>query len=208
VFLTDEGCVLRKADSGENHTLMVFFLRENGLKFALSRKRSRADSSIHVPDLFESGEATIEQKNSAKPAFLKEFTPQRHFPQIARHYRTLQAASSLARFYEKNLFHMEHFGAAWDLLQTALDSFASKHEPEATLLKALFVFARLEGYPVQAQWLELKKSGDRNTISALLRNPVGEAPFDQGQARGWTRDLFRFFQQETDLLPPDYNGPS
>jgi hypothetical protein len=208
VFLTDEGCLLRKADSGENHTLMVFFLRENGLKYTLCRRRAGPDTSIHIPDLFETGEATMEQKDTSRPSFLKEFTPHQHFPEIARHYKTFKAASLLAQFYEKNLYHMEHFSAAWDLLQTALGSFAAKHQPEATQLKALFVFARLEGYPVQAQWLGSKKPAERASLSALLSKPVGVEAIDHVKAGEWIQDLNRFFQRETDLLPADGSGPS
>jgi recombinational DNA repair protein (RecF pathway) len=203
VFLTDEGCLLRKADSGEHHCLLVFFLKENGLKFALTRNRSKSDSSSTLPDLFEAGDVCLQQKDAAKPAFLREFNPNRRFPTIARHYKTFRAASSLARFYERNLIHMEHFEDAWALLSKALLSFAMKHEPETTLFKTLFIFARMEGYPVQAQWLEGQKPTTRKELTAALQMPVGEARTDPVTLTDAIGDLNRFFAEATDLLPID-----
>ena len=201
MHLTDQGCLLRKADSGENHYHLVFFLKENGLKSVLCRRRNKPGSGTAIPDLFESGELTLEQRGPGKPAFLKEFSPLGRFSGIARNYRALTTAAQLCGFYEKNLIHMEHFGSAWALLHSALESLAEKPHPEVTLLKSLYLVARAEGYPVNAHWLGRKGATERQAITALLQNPVGEHDTDPRETSRWIDDLNRFFQAETDLLP-------
>lgn len=204
MFLTDEGCLLRRADSGENHTLLVIFLRTNGLKFALSRKRSKPDPSTSIPDIFEYGEFTLRQSDPSKPAFLKEFSSNRRFPGIARHYGTLEAASALTRFVEKNLIHMEYFSDSWDLLESALASLATHHRPEITLLKALYLFSSKEGYAVRAQWLEQKSPAFRREVSQILKNPVDEVEASSSAVREAIQNLNHYFVESTDLLPLEW----
>ncbi|MGC9450396.1 MAG: hypothetical protein ACP5I4_03025 [Oceanipulchritudo sp.] len=203
VFLTDQACLLRKAPSGENHLLLAFFLRETGLKYALARKATSSGGTPALPDLFEWGELRMEQKDPARPAFLREFMRKRGFPGIARDFRTLRAASRLALFYERNLQHMESFPEAWNLLLTALENLSEKRKPEAVLLKALFLFARNEGYAVRAHWLAQLRKAWRGDVARVLQDPVEACTADPAQLDDWIHDLCRFFAQETDLLPPE-----
>ncbi|MEX0326314.1 MAG: hypothetical protein AB3N33_09530 [Puniceicoccaceae bacterium] len=202
MFLTEEGCLLRKTDSGENHTLLVFFLRESGLRYVLARRRSKQPAGNALPDLFETGEVYLQQKDAAKPAFLREYTPLSRFPGIARQYTAFAAAAQLTRFYEKNLIHMEHFNGSWDLLQKALESFAAQPQPHVTLFKALYLFAKLEGYPVNAQWLQQKEPALRKALQGVLQQPVNEVSMEPKLLQESLTDLFNYFQRETDLLPP------
>lgn len=203
MYIHDQACLLRKSDSSENHLLLVFFLKENGLKSVLVRKRSKAAAGQAVPDLFEIGELVLEQKDASRPAFLKDFTSDRQFPQIASKYPRLKNASSLARFYERNLIHMEHFDQAWNLLNESLAAFSEKDPAELVLFKTLFIFARMEGYAVSQQWLNQMPAEDRTGIQSALRQPVEECPHTAAQLNLWLQSMYQFFQQETDLLAPD-----
>ena len=202
MFLQDHGCLLRKADSGENHVLLIFFLRQNGLQMVLARKPTKSGIATNLPDLFESGELTLEKKGD-KPAFLKEFSPGTHYKGIARDYSALKTASRLARFYELNLLHLEHFEAAWDLLHTALQSLSEKRQSATVLLKALYVFARSEGYPVKEQWLEKLPREERILVEGLIRQPVDSQHMDTSITTEWIRRLEIFLLQETDLRIPE-----
>jgi recombinational DNA repair protein (RecF pathway) len=203
VFISDQGCVLRKTVSGENHFLLVLFLKENGLKYVLARKAAGKKQTVTIPDLFQTGDVVIEQKDASRPAFLKDFALRHEHKGIGRTYRSLQAASSLARFYEQNLLHMEHFPEAWDLLQRSMRSLAQKPRPEVTLFKTSFIFARSEGYPVVAHWLRQKSPAEQAAISHVLQEPVDKAGSDEAMVKSWIRDLNGFFARETDLLPVD-----
>lgn len=205
MFVTGHGCLLRKADSGENHILLALFLRETGLKYALARKPAKARAGQFLPDLFEIGDFVLEQKDPAKPAFLKDYQPALRFPETARDYRRLKAASQLARFFERNLLHMESFESAWRLLRRTLQAIASQPLPDAALLKALFLMARDEGYPVVSNWLQHKPEAERNAIAVVLRNPLAElaGSVDPELPQAWVTDLYRFLEYHTDLLPPE-----
>ncbi|NDV63258.1 hypothetical protein G0Q06_12400 [Puniceicoccales bacterium CK1056] len=193
--------MLRKSDSGEHNLLLVYFLRENGLKYVLARRSSKLPGGAALPDLFETGQLIVEQKEEGKPAFLKEYSGSVAHKGIGRSYAHLQAASSLARFFEKNLLHMEHFPEAWDLLQDSLAALSEKPNPEALLLKTCFLFARSEGYPVAAHWLEGKNEGERHSIAAILKSPLDQIDTNPKEVNSWVNDLGRFFKRETDLLP-------
>jgi recombinational DNA repair protein (RecF pathway) len=181
--------------------LLACFLRENGLRYVLARTRQTRPASL--PDLFATGDLLYEQKDPARPAFLREFTAEAEYAAIGSHYKRLQAASRITRFYERNLLHMETYAAAWTLLQAALAALAAKPAPEVVLLKTLFQFARHEGYPVHAHWLAPKAAAERAAISTVLRQPLDGIDCPQQRVSDWTTDLLLFFGRETDLLPPD-----
>jgi len=202
VFISDQGCLLRQADSGEHHVLLVLFLRGHGLRHALARRRSRPDAGQQLPGLFETADFTLEQKDPSRPVFLRECAPLRRFPGIGRGYPFLQAAAAVARLYERNLVHMEHFGAAWDLLQKALAAVSEKPRPDLTLLKTTFLLARAEGYPVGERWLAERPAAERAALLRALHEPLATAAAGPAEVEAWTRDLFRFLARETDLLPP------
>ena len=203
VFLKDQGCLLRKTPSGEHYTLLVFFLREYGLQMTLCRKRSKASATVNEPDLFESGEVDIEKKGDSKPGFLKEFIPHNRYPGIARKYHVLEDACRLARYYEKNLVHMEFYDSAWELLHTALESFSEKRQSGVILLKSLFVFAKLEGYPVRDNWLRQLSPQTRKQIANLIQAPVDTLDVDTSQVSAWMKSLEQFLTHHTDILVPD-----
>ncbi len=203
MFISDQGCLLRRTDSGEQHVLLVLFLRGHGLHHALARRRSRPAAGFPPPGLFEIGDFTLERKDPARPAFLREWAPLRRFPGIGRAYPVLQAAAAIARLYERNLVHMEDFTAAWRLLQTALDALDAKPRPDLTLLKTAYLLARSEGYPVGAHWLGRLAADERAALRRALREPLESATAGSAAVAAWTRDLFAFLARETDLLPPE-----
>ena len=183
--------------------LLVFFLQGSGIRQVLARRSARSVSDASIPDLFETGEVVLQQRGESKPTYLSEFQSRERFPGIARNYATLRAASQFSRFIERNLLHMETFGDAWELMMTALASFSSKPCPEGTLLKAMYVFARSEGYPVSAQWLRQLPETSRQKIQVVLQNPVDQCSEEASQLKEWCLDLGIYFQKSTDLLPPD-----
>lgn len=202
MFISDQGCLLRKEASGESHILLIFFLLEHGLTYVLARRPAKSPASHHIPDLFASGTVIVEQKDPSRPAFLKDFSPGALHTGIGQSYRHLKAASSLACFFERNLLHMEHYPEAWDLLHTSLAALAARPLPEATLLKACFLLARAEGYPVIAHWLAGKPQSEQQALSAILRNPLGKITATADELNAWMHNLSLFLKRETDLLPP------
>ena len=201
MFITDQGFLLRKADSSERYTLLIFFLKGHGLQAALTHKRSKPDPHLNIPDLFECGEVVLQKRGDTKPAFLKEFSTEKQFPQIALHYPCLVAACQLARFYEQNLLHMESYADAWDLFSNAIASLAMHKRPSASLFKALYVFARTEGYPVRAQWLDALPIKQKNMVMTVIQSPIQEIEIDSKEIEAQIINLSRFLKYETDIIP-------
>jgi len=200
VQIQDQAVVLRKSLSGENHLLLVFFLRSHGLRYVLARRSGKENLSRTIPDLFENGDIVIQQKAPDRPGFLKEFHPAVVENSLGRSYKALQAASHLAAFYEKNLVHMEDFTEAWELLGNTFETMRVKPRPDITLLKALVLFARSEGYPVISQWLKEKPEADQQTLTRLLKSAVEETDLDESSVRSCLAILLRFFDRDTDLV--------
>ena len=204
MYLTDQACLLRKADSGERHQLLVFFMRENGLRTALARHPQRPGKGPALPDLFEFGRVTLQQRDASRPAFVHEYEHMQAFPEIARSYPCLRTAARLSRFFERNLIHMENFEEAWALLHAALTAMAASAPAQASLIKAVYRMARSEGYPVFSNWLKRLPGPECRSVEDVLRQPVAAIdPARAEEIEAWLGSLFRFLENETDLLPPD-----
>jgi len=201
MLFSDQAFVLKKSPSGESFHLLTLFMRSNGLRYTLMREPRTMRSAQAVPDLFERAEVVIEQKRQDGPSYLKETRTIASGSGLANSYSALEAASHLSSFYEKNLLHLERFEEAWLIFENALMSFQEADRPEVTLLKALVLFARSEGYPVIARWFSEKSPADQKALGSILRSPVQEAQLSQAEVKAHTRDLLRFFARDTDLLP-------
>lgn len=196
------GCILRISNTGESHRSLICFSPEHGLLRLLLRDSQRAALRAgDRPDLFDVGSFEFQRKSAEAAAFIQEFHRETGFPQIARNYPALVAAASLARFYERNLTHLEHFEDAWPILLRALQALGSDAYPDAVLLKALFSFARSEGYPVVADWLERRATADRTRIAEFLRSPLAQQSMEHGQISATLQSLNRYLEGYTDLLP-------
>ena len=201
--LTEPGSLLRKEDSGERHFLLVFFLKESGLTYILARRPTKASAGDILPDLFDTGIVSLQRKDAAKPSFLKEFEPLVRHTGIARSYACLKAAASLSQFFERNLLHMETFDRAWEVLAQSLDALSCKPRPEVVVFKALFLIARSEGYAVSSSWLNHLPTEIRPAVQQALKSPLEDIEDSPAMVEDWTRQLYRFFERDTDLLPPD-----
>lgn len=203
MFLTDKACLLKRSAKGERSQLMVFFLRENGLRYVMGFTSRSGKVQSSLPGILESGTLTIELKNPSAPAWFREFSVEADHAPIGDSYARLKAASRIGRFLERNLVHMEHFTVAWHVLHKALDSLCSGSSPEVVQLKAWFALARSEGYPVTTHWLQANPPGQRNDLVRILKQPAGSVEVDPPLVGRWLADLETFMVRETDLLPPE-----
>lgn len=205
MFLTDQACLLAKAPSGENSSRLVFFLREYGLQTVFLKGRRKGPSG-QLPDLFEIGELTIRKSGPDGIGFFSEFTLQESFKGIGLSYRHLVVASSLTRFFEQNLQHMESFEQAWLALHQALLALSTKPAPEATLFKTVFLFARQEGYPVSRGWLNGLSTTNRIEVEAILREPLEALHLPKERVTYWLDRLSIYLESDTAIYPPKSLG--
>ncbi|NBD37051.1 MAG: hypothetical protein GVY10_00585 [Verrucomicrobia bacterium] len=201
MFLQDRALCLKRSFSGENRLLLELFLRKEGLLRVFARVSRQGAPGREIPDFLGTGEVTVRRKGPDLPAWLQEFSPGVGYPAIARDYRRLQAASRLAAFFAGNLPHLEEFDASWDLLHSALQALETAPVAEVVPLKAVFLFARGEGYPVREGWLARQREQERQALAQALRRPVAECTCRPEKLQHWLEDLFRFLSAETPLLP-------
>lgn len=151
------------------------------------------------------GELTLRKKGPDGVGYVVEFAMFEAFPGISRGYRQLTAASVAARFFERNLLHLESFETAWELLGQALRAFATKPQPLATLFKLVFRFAREEGYAVTRGWLHGLPDADRREVESLLSRPLDELDIGDERIQHWLERLSGYLERETALYAPDWH---
>lgn len=179
-------------------------MREQGLQSALFKER-RKETGIRAPDLFQVGELTLRKKGPDSIGYVGEFALLEEFPGISRAYRYLAAASVTARFFQRNLLHLESFETAWDLLTMALRAFSTRPHPEATLFKLLYRFAREEGYPVTRGWLHGLSVANQVEVETLLSQPLDQLAIGEERILYWVERLSSYFERETAIYAPDWH---
>lgn len=195
--------LLRRGVSGEHHWLLVCFFANEGLQYVMMRRPGARRPAFPVPDLFEIGEYSYQRKGEVPPSFLREYQSLQTFPEIARSLTALHCASSLCRFYERNLVHMEFFSEAWNTLVNGLQALAWRPQPLATYLKCLYRFARAEGYPVRQQWLGEWSQPQRAELEQVLHLPLDQCRCDEARLQSFLLSFNAWLARETAILPAD-----
>jgi recombinational DNA repair protein (RecF pathway) len=187
------GCVLRIAPSGERYQVITCLLQNRGLERMLMRPAGRSRSNAgDIPDILQYGEFTWQRNAPDRPAYLREFHRSLAFPQLATSFPRFQAAANLARFFELNLLHLESFDGVWTTLWNALHALSAGHHPDGVVLKALFRFARDEGYPVAEEWLPARPQSERGALVSFLRQPLQQSTATAAEQTAWLADLLRY----------------
>ena len=194
------GCILDRAEKGESMLCLSLLSPENGL-LHIYQKLSRKHTS-HTVDLFEEIEALIEPGKIPGQGFMKEHTTLCTRAPIAHQYETLQCASTFSGILLRNLQHTEEPDQVYALCNTALDAWATHPYPHTTLLKTLYRYCMLEGYPVQQDWLENQPGEQKNTIQAAIKSPLSQLEAEPPVSQPATENLLRWMKYHTDFALP------
>ncbi len=179
--------VLARESSGESMLRLHLFTRESGPLVAYRRRRpSRTAGATVTPDLFDRIEAVLETRNEGRTWFVKEDTVSRRFPGIGRAYETLDYTSRFARLVSRNPCPEEAAPRLFRDVETAFSAWEAGGPPALVFLKALYLYARDEGFPVRQDWLQGLPAARRASATALIRQPLAELP---GAARGQAETL-------------------
>ena len=195
--------VLRTAASGESFRKIDLLAADDGCRLVLQRS-SKKQGGV-VPDLFDTAEVALAANKQHTVYFVEDYALLRRRSEIGRSYRTLRAASGFCVLLAENAPLMDDAPALLAIAERALDAFAAKDAPEVTLLKALYLLLRHEGYPVKEHWLAELRPKLRQPVAALLRNPIGDAapPAERDTAEAAADQLMRWIRQHTDLRATD-----
>ena len=193
-----EGLVVGREEPAEGHRDLSLFSAERGL--LRCRRRLSAGKSSPVPDLFSEIEAVLNPMSGGRLFFLGEWKVTRARPGIGADYRRLEAASALARLVLRNARWLATFDRAILLMGKALDALETEAPPEAARLKAFYLLARSEGYPVAEDWRMALPKPDRDAVDGLLRNPIGSCEAASADLIRWRRNLERWIVVSTDFV--------
>lgn len=164
-----DALLLDCAPSGESF-LKLFWICPTAADYALLRESKRKTAARPSPP--QQIEMTVESSRSGGARFVREWRIVREWPQLARHYANFVSWGNLIRFLRPNLSHLSDYAPAHALLLTTLDALAAGKPAEETELKALFQFARVEGYPVKEEWLATLSGPRREFAINVIYSPL------------------------------------
>lgn len=176
---TLQGVVLSREESGEGSLRIRVFSSDEGLVLVYKRLASKRASGS-LPDLFDEVELRLSRPRTGSDSvsFVSEWRPLTRRPELARGQSRLGTASALSLLYQRNGAHLAEPAPAAKLLADALDSLVAGYSPVAVYLKALYRFARVEGFPVKEAWWQslslVQKQNAAETLNVPLRDLVQE----------------------------------
>lgn len=176
---TLQGVVLSREESGEGSLRIRVFSSDEGLVLVYKRLASKRASGS-LPDLFDEVELRLSRPRTGSDSvsFVSEWRLLTRRPELARGQSRLETASALSLLYQRNGAHLAEPAPAAKLLADALDSLVAGYSPVAVYLKAIYRFARVEGYPVKEAWWQSlpldQKQNAAKTLNVPLRDLVQE----------------------------------
>jgi hypothetical protein len=155
---TFQGCTVYSAEHGPLHVLQ-----------RLPKKSAASQVTL---DLFDEATLFLDSSNQGQTWFVKEIQLLQRPVGIGRSYETLRLASAFATLIARNRVSEESREQVGQLLRQAFAAFAVSTRPDIVYFKALYCFARDEGYPVRQQWRPSLPEELRAEADAMLRSPV------------------------------------
>jgi len=176
--LSTQGIILLKRPPKESFQPLTVFSYEHGHLTFWQRMSKRsvtgktAQNATAPLDLFDEAEFLAESPNQGQSWFIKE-TRLLHRPSgIAQSYDSLRHACDFTATLARNRVPEEVRSGVMQLLRRSLDAFARHARPDITHLKALYSFARDEGYPLRQQWLPTLSTTLRTVVQSILSQPL------------------------------------
>lgn len=201
--LQTEAFVLLKRPPSDRFQGCTVFSPEHGSLHVLQRLGKKAASTQATLDLFDEVYLQLESSNQGQTWFVVEVRLLQRPTGIGRTYEALRQASAFANLIARNRVAEEGRAAVGQLLRQAFAAFATSDRPDLVYFKALYAFARDEGYPVRQQWRPTLPADLRATADLALRTPLQElAPADVPAARATLliRRLEEYLRGHTEVL--------
>ena len=161
------GIILGSDPSGEKFMVHSLLTTDQGIINLMARRSTKPGRQVAI-DLFDEGEFRFEQKPDSHSGFLKEAQILRKRSLIARNYKALQAAARLARLIRANPIPIENQEQIYGLLKRGLEAWESDKDPDAALLKCLYLYCRYEGYPIKEEWAMRLPDAEYSRLAHIL----------------------------------------
>lgn len=190
--------VLKITQTSERFLKLEYLSPANGLDYGLLRFSPKNQKTLR-PDLFDTAEVHFEGagQSPSKQHFLDSYSPLRKRDAIGHSYPLLHSASQFAQFLLDNARHAPDPEEIYQLCLRSFDAFNQVHEqaqlkqpkqnqvdsPKKTqaelaqiiLLKALYHFLKIEGFPVDNAWWQSIPTAEKALAESILRTPLSES---------------------------------
>jgi hypothetical protein len=197
---TLQGVVLSREESGEGSLRIRVFSSDEGLVLVYKRLASKRASGS-LPDLFDEVELRLSRPRTGSDSvsFVSEWRPLTRRPELARGQSRLGTASALSLLYQRNGAHLAEPAPAAKLLADALDSLVAGYSPVAVYLKALYRFARVEGFPVKEAWWQSLSLVQKQNAAEILNVPLRDLVQEKYATEEILESLKLWLNAETEL---------
>jgi hypothetical protein len=192
--------ILGKQPPADSFQTFRAFSGTAGNLVMLQRVAKKAAAQTTALDLFDEAAVTLETSNQGRTYFVKEARVQVRRAGIGRSYDALRFASALAGLVARNDVHEESRTGVAALLQTAFAAFETSSRPDVVYFKAVYRFARDEGYPLKEEWFPTLPSADRAAVTALLNRPLAEQTESAKSVIRLQRRLDEYLQRYTEIF--------
>jgi len=205
--LSTQGIVLLKRPPKESFQPLTVFSAEHGhLTFwqrvpkSSGGKTAKNASGLSPLDLFDEAEFLAESPNQGQSWFIKEARLLHRPSGIARSYDSLRHACDFTTTLARNRVPEEVRSGVMQLLRRSLDAFAQHTRPDITHLKALYSFARDEGYPLRQHWLPTLPTTLRILAQTALSQPLAAQNPPAETVAALHSHLCHYLRHHTEIL--------
>lgn len=197
---TDAFILLRKPAASDAFEQLTAFSAEHGALLCLQRIAGRSAANRAVLDLFDEARLILESSSQGRTWFLKEARLLARPAGIGRAYENLRLASAFTALLARNPVHEESRAKVAALLRPTLAAFAASGRPDVVYFKALYCFARDEGYPVREHWWRELAPADRAAAAGLLNRPLADQTLPAAGAARLLHRLEDYLRAHTEIL--------
>lgn len=198
--LQTDAFVLLKRPPADAFQTCTLFSPEHGNLLVLQRLPKKSGAAGLAPlDLFDEATFMLESSNQGRSWFVKETRLITRSTGIGRSYETLRLASAFASLIARNPVSEESRATVGELLRQVLVAFAAASRPDIAYFKAIYCFARDEGYPIKQHWLPTLPAADRALVAELLNQPLATQTALPTDVDRLLRRLEDYLRQHTEI---------
>jgi recombinational DNA repair protein (RecF pathway) len=198
--LQTEAFVLARKPPSDRFQQLAVFSALHGDLLCLRRLPTKSAPASAILDLFDETELWLETSNEGRTWFIKEARVVARHGAIGRSYDALRMASAFAAVIARNPVHEESREGVYGLLRQTFDAFGSSARSDLVYLKALYCFARDEGYPVKQEWAQGLPPATRASASEMLNKPVAGQAASPDAVANLTHSLEDYLRSHTEIL--------
>ena len=170
--LHTEAFVLLKKPPADRFQQVTVLSASHGQLLCLRRVAVKSASTSVALDLFDEADLWLESSNQGRTWFVREVRVLTRHAAIGRSYDALRFASAFAAVIARNAVSEDSRERVYALVRQTFAAFATAARPDIAHLKALYCFARDEGYPVKQEWLRGLAEAERTAAAEILNQPL------------------------------------